>query len=130
MTINDSSLKVGNYVDGAGPNVCVVIPTLNELDTIGDLIAELGELENIQVSAVIVDDGSTDGTLEIVGATSWWNDDVYLINRKKKLGLGTAIRAGIMRALELHPPPDDIVTMDGDLSHDPQDIPMLVDMCD
>ena len=117
-------------MDGVAPNVCVVIPTLNESDTIGELIAELRELENIQVSAIIVDDGSTDGTLEIVGATSWWDDDVHLINRKRKLGLGTAIRVGIMRALELHPPPDYIVTMDGDLSHDPQDIPLLVDMCD
>jgi dolichol-phosphate mannosyltransferase len=117
-------------VDVARPNVCVVIPTLNESDTIGELIAELSELENIQVRTIIVDDGSTDGTLEIVGATSWWDDDVHLIKRKRKLGLGTAIRAGVMRALELHPPPDYIVTMDGDLSHDPQDIPMLVDMCD
>ncbi len=117
-------------MDGAGLNVCVVIPTLNEADTIGDLIAELGELENIHVRAIIIDDGSTDGTLEIVGATSWWDDDVYLIKRGRKLGLGTAIRAGIMRALELDPPPDYIVTMDGDLSHDPQDIPLLVDMCD
>ncbi len=117
-------------MDGAGPNVCVVIPTLNEADTIGDLIAELSELENIHVRAIIVDDGSTDGTPEIVGATSWWDDDVHLIKRRRKLGLGTAIRAGIMRALELDPPPDYIVTMDGDLSHDPQAIPLLVDMCD
>ncbi len=114
----------------AGLNVCVVIPTLNESDTIGDLIAELSELENIHVRTIIVDDGSTDGTLEIVGATSWWNDDVQLIKRRVKLGLGTAIKAGILRALDLDPPPDYIVTMDGDLSHDPQAIPMLVDMCD
>jgi len=117
-------------VDGAGLNVCVVIPTLNESDTIGELIAELSELENIYVRTIIVDDGSTDGTLEIVGTTSWLHDDVHLIKRKRKLGLGTAIRAGIMRALELDPPPDYIVTMDGDLSHDPQDIPLMVDMCD
>ncbi|MBC8223547.1 polyprenol monophosphomannose synthase [Candidatus Bathyarchaeota archaeon] len=117
-------------MDGAGPNVCVVIPTLNETDTIGELIAELSKLENIHVKTIIVDDGSTDGTLEIVEATSWWDDDVHLINRKRKLGLGTAIRAGIMRALEFDPPPDYIVTMDGDLSHDPQAIPLLVDMCD
>jgi len=117
-------------MDWAGPNVCVVIPTLNESDTIGELIAELSELENIYVRTIIVDDGSTDGTLEIVGTTSWLHDDVHLIKRKRKLGLGTAIRAGIMRALELDPPPDYIVTMDGDLSHDPQDIPLMVDMCD
>ena len=116
-------------MDGARPNVCVVIPTLNEANTIGDLISELSELENIHVRAIIVDDGSTDGTPEIVGATSWW-DDIHLIKRRRKLGLGTAIRAGIMRALELDPPPDYIVTMDGDLSHDPQAIPLLVDICD
>ena len=117
-------------MNGTGPSVCVVIPTLNESDTIGELIAELSELENIHIKAIIVDDGSTDGTLEIVGTTSWLHDDVHLIKRKSKLGLGTAIKAGIMRALELDPPPDYIVTMDGDLSHDPQDIPLMVDMCD
>lgn len=117
-------------MDGARSNVCVVIPTLNESDTIGELIAELSGLENISVRTIIVDDGSTDGTLEIVGTTSWLHDDVHLIKRKNKLGLGTAIKVGIMRALELDPPPDYIVTMDGDLSHDPQDIPLMVDMCD
>jgi glycosyltransferase involved in cell wall biosynthesis len=126
----DQSLKVGNSVDGSGLNICVVIPTLNESDTIGELITELSELENIHVRAIIVDDGSTDGTMEIVGIASWWDADVHLIKRKRKLGFGTAIKAGIMRALELDPPPDYIVTMDGDLSHDPQAIPLLVNMCD
>ena len=115
---------------GIKPNVCVVIPTLNESDTIGELIEGLGELDEIYIRTIVVDDGSTDGTQEIVGAASWWDDDVHLVKRGRKLGLGTAIREGVMRSLELDPLPDYIVTMDGDLSHDPKAIPMMVKSCD
>lgn len=114
---------------GTKPDVCVVIPTLNESDTIGELIEGLGELDEIYIRTIVIDDGSTDGTQEIVGAASWWDDDVHLVKRGRKLGLGTAIREGVMRSLELEPPPDYIVTMDGDLSHDPKAIPLMVKSC-
>ena len=114
----------------AKPDVCVVIPTLNECNTIGELIEGLGEIDEICVRTIVVDDGSTDGTEEIVGAASWWNEDIHLVRRGRKRGLGTAIREGIMRSLELKPPPDYIVTMDGDLSHDPKAIPLMVKSCD
>ena len=117
-------------MSGAKPDVCVVIPTLNEYDTIGELIEGLGELDEIHVRAIVVDDGSTDGTQEIVEAASWWDDDVHLVKRGRKLGLGTAIREGITRSLELEPPPDYIVTMDGDFSHDPKEIPNMVKSCE
>lgn len=120
----------GTSLKGAKPDVCVVIPTLNEADTIGELIEKLGELDEIRVRTIVVDDGSNDGTQEIVGAASWWNDNVHLVKRGRKRGLGTAIREGIIRSLELKPPPDYIVTMDGDLSHDPKAIPMMVKSCD
>jgi dolichol-phosphate mannosyltransferase len=115
---------------GVKPDVCVVIPTLNEYDTIGELIEGLGELDEIHVRTIVVDDGSTDGTQDIVEAASWWDDDVHLVKRGRKLGLGTAIREGIMRSLELEPPPDYIVTMDGDFSHDPKAIPSMVKRCE
>jgi len=114
---------------GTKPDVCVVIPTLNEYDTIGELIEGLGALDEIHVRAIVIDDGSTDGTQEIVEAARWWNDGVHLIKRKRKRGLGTAIRDGISRSLELKPPPDYIVTMDGDFSHDPKAIPNMVTKC-
>jgi len=111
------------------PDVCVIIPTLNESETIGELIEGLGELDDILVRTIIVDDGSTDGTLKIVGTANWWDDKVYLVNRERKRGLGTAIREGVLRSLELEPPPDYIVTMDGDRSHDPKAIPTMVKKC-
>ena len=46
----------------AKPDVCIVIPTLNEYDTIGELIEGLGELDEIRVRTIVLDDGSTDGT--------------------------------------------------------------------
>ena len=47
---------------GTKPDVCVVIPTLNESDTIGELIEGLGELDEIYIRTIVVDDGSTNGT--------------------------------------------------------------------
>lgn len=112
------------------PQVCVVIPTFNESDTIGELIDGLIELEDIRVRTIVIDDGSTDGTQEIVEASGLWIDGVHLVKRGRKRGLGTAIREGIMRSLEFVPPPDYIVTMDGDSSHDPAAIPAMVDRCE
>ena len=42
----------------AKPDVCVVIPTLNEYDTIGELVEGLGELDEIRVRIIVVDDGA------------------------------------------------------------------------
>ena len=55
----------------AKPDVCVVIPTLNEYDTIGELIEELGELDEIRVRTIVVNDKSTDGTKARKHPTEW-----------------------------------------------------------
>jgi dolichol-phosphate mannosyltransferase len=112
------------------PDICVVIPTINEAGTIRELLEGLRELHGLHMRAVVVDDGSTDGTLDIVQDLRQYKGEVSLINRGRKLGLGTAIREGIENALRLDPCPDYIVTMDGDLSHDPSDLHRLVEECD
>lgn len=112
------------------PIVCVVIPTLNESWTIGILIESLEKLRDFyQIRMIIVDDGSTDGTIKTVKESSEKYGNLTLIERDRKLGLGDAIRTGLRAALETQPIPDFIVTMDADLSHDPDELQRLVEVC-
>ena len=112
------------------PLVCVVIPTLNESGTIWAIIESLEELRVLyQIRIIIVDDGSTDGTIKTVRGSSEEYGNLTLIERDRKLGLGDAIRTGLRAALDLEPVPDFIVTMDADLSHDPNELPKLVEAC-
>lgn len=108
-------------------SVCVIIPTLNEGITIGKLIFSLiGLSGDLDIHIVIVDDGSNDDTIKIVEEMERKYGHITLIERSVKLGLGTAIRDGIQVALCLDPTPTYIVTMDGDLSHDPHELLSLV----
>jgi len=108
--------------------ICVVIPTLNEAGTIRDLVQDLVNLDRYNVRPIIVDDGSTDGTLEILRDLRQRFERLVIVERGRKLGLGSALREGFGRALELEPAPDFILTMDGDFSHDPDELSRLVDM--
>ena len=113
------------------PVVCVVIPTLNESGTIGAIIESLEELRDLyHIRIVVVDDGSTDGTVGIVQESSEKHGNLTLIERGRRLGLGTAIRDGLRAALDQEPAPDFVVTMDADLSHDPGELPSLVEACE
>ncbi len=113
------------------PVVCVVIPTLNESGTIGTLIESLEELRAIyQIRMIIVDDGSTDGTIEIVQESRKKYGSLTLMERGRKLGLGTALRDGLQAALDQEPAPDFMATMDADLSHDPGELPSLIEACE
>jgi len=116
--------------DLSSPDVCVVVPTYNEVGTIGELIMSLEELgEMLSVRIVIVDDSSTDGTLDIIGEQMRNYGNIILVVREGKLGLGSAIIESFKTALSLVPTPGFIVTMDADLSHDPAEIPALVKSC-
>jgi dolichol-phosphate mannosyltransferase len=78
---------------------------------------------------IIIDDGSTDGTLEIIRNLDKKHVNVVIIERGYKKGFGTAIRDGFIYALSLNPLPDLIVTMDGDLSHNPSQLRDLTKEC-
>ena len=103
----------------------VVIPTYNESHNITRIINTLME-NNESLDVLIIDDGSPDGTADLVkSAQKQFEGRVHLIEREGKLGLGTAYVRGFQYALEneyLY-----ICEMDADFSHDPADVPRLIE---
>jgi len=101
----------------------VIIPTYNESDNIVTLIEEIVALQAV-AHIIIVDDNSPDGTGQIADELARRHQEVHVIHRPGKLGLGTAYIAGFELALTL--PIDCVVTMDADFSHHPRYIPSLI----
>jgi dolichol-phosphate mannosyltransferase len=98
----------------------VIVPTFNERENISRLIKAVLE-KDPRLDVLVVDDGSPDGTGDIVEALAAQNQRVHLLRRPKKMGLGTAYRAGFKWSLERHY--DYIFEMDADFSHDPAHLP-------
>lgn len=106
--------------------VLVIIPTFNEARNIDRMITKLMN-HYIQVDVLVVDDGSPDGTATVVREMQHeYSGRVHLIERKGKMGLGTAYVAGFRFALKHHY--EYILEMDADFSHDPADVPRLVEL--
>jgi len=102
----------------------VVVPTYNEKDNIARLIDELRALDVQNLTILVVDDNSPDGTADIVRSKQATGDDVHLVVREKKAGLGKAYVHGFSYAMEHGA--DAIVQMDADFSHSPSDVPLLL----
>jgi len=107
--------------------VCVILPTYNEVETIEEVVCRIESL-GLDTGIVIVDDGSMDGTRKRIDELRTLYDNITLLERGHKLGLGSAIKCGMKTALSFQSPPEYIVTMDCDLSHEPNDIPRLLDL--
>lgn len=103
---------------------CVVIPTYNERENIGPLIEAIVLLHIPELSILVVDDSSPDGTGKIVEEYAKKNNQVSLLTREKKEGLGRAYIAGFREAIKQGA--ETIIQMDADFSHDPNDIPRFV----
>lgn len=105
----------------------VIIPTYNEKENIRDIIAHVLGLEP-PFHILIVDDGSPDGTATIVRELQVKDPErLHMLERKGKLGLGTAYIAGFKWALERNY--GFIFEMDADFSHDPDDLLRLYAAC-
>ena len=102
----------------------VIIPTYNEKENIADIIAAVFALPG-DFHVLIIDDGSPDGTAQIVKDLAAAR--LHLIERSGKMGLGTAYLTGFRWALEKGY--DYIFEMDADFSHDPQDLIRLYQAC-
>jgi len=105
----------------------VIIPTYNEKDNIRTVIERLQALP-IELDILIIDDNSPDGTADIVRELQADDPHIFMINRPAKLGLGTAYITGFRWALERDY--EYILEMDADLSHNPDDVPRLIQECE
>lgn len=101
----------------------VIIPTYNERENISRLIVTVLEQDD-RLEVLVVDDGSPDGTGEIVDALAKNDQRVHCLHRPKKLGLGTAYLAGFKWSLERDY--DYTFEMDADFSHDPAHLPQFL----
>ena len=102
----------------------VIIPTYNERDNIGEMVGRLLELPH-GLDVLVVDDGSPDGTADVVRAWVEREPRVHLLQRPGKMGLGSAYRDGFRFALEQGA--EYIFEMDADFSHDPAAIPQFLE---
>jgi dolichol-phosphate mannosyltransferase len=105
----------------------VIIPTYNEKENIKAIIEKVLSLSE-RFEILIIDDGSPDGTANIVKELmSKYPDLIHLIERRGKLGLGTAYITGFRYAIEHKY--DYIFEMDADFSHNPADLMHLYEAC-
>jgi len=105
---------------GAERRGVVVIPTYNEVENISRLVPEI-LAQDPGLDVLVVDDASPDGTAAAVRALPTYGTRVAMIERGRKLGLGSAYIAGFRWALERGYPL--VFEMDADFSHNPQSLP-------
>ena len=102
----------------------IISPTYNERKNIKQLV-DMVIGENPELHLLIVDDNSPDGTGDKVKKLQTKYKNLYLETRPKKSGLGTAYIFGFKWALEKKY--ENIIQMDADLSHNPKDLPRMID---
>ena len=103
----------------------VIIPTYNEVENISRII-DLIILENQHIDVLVVDDNSPDDTASlVVQKQNSYPDRVFLIKRLHKKGLGTAYIDGFKWSLKNKY--DFIISMDADFSHNPNELPKMLD---
>jgi len=100
----------------------IIIPTYNEIENINELITEINKI-NVSCDILIIDDNSPDGTAEYIKNNCNTKNNIKIYIREKKMGLGSAILYGITYGIRSQY--DYIITMDGDNSHNPEDISKL-----
>jgi dolichol-phosphate mannosyltransferase len=102
----------------------VVIPTYNERDNLPVIVAALLDVRDVRL--LVVDDGSPDGTGQIADGLSAANPGrVSVLHRTGLRGLGLSYIDGMRQALRMGA--THVCQMDADLSHDPRDLPRLLD---
>jgi dolichol-phosphate mannosyltransferase len=99
----------------------IIIPTYNEAENIVKLINHIFNLQfnDIVFNILVIDDNSSDGTSKLVKSLN--NQKLFVLDREKKLGLGTAYIEGFKFAIKNNY--DYVFEMDADFSHDPESLP-------
>jgi dolichol-phosphate mannosyltransferase len=104
-------------------DVLIIVPTYNERENLPALVRKILALPG-HVDLLVVDDNSPDGTGKLADEFAEGHPRIHVLHRKEKNGLGRAYCAGFLWALERSY--EFIFEMDGDLSHNPDDIPAFL----
>ena len=115
-------------------NLCIVIPTFNEINNIETLIKRIkANTKDIKILVLFVDDNSPDNTSqEITRVSNKYNSNnfkISLIKRKNKQGLGTAYIEGFQKVIDMNKF-SHVLQMDADLSHNPKYIKNFIRVMD
>jgi len=105
-------------------DLSVVVPALNEREALPKLLGEIREACNslaVSWEVIVIDDGSSDGTTELIEQLAVESPEIRCIRFRRKFGKSAALAAGIA-----HSGGDTLVTIDGDGQDDPADIPALL----
>ncbi len=122
------STAAAEMIEQYGHRALVIIPTYNEKENVEEIIRAVFSLPGGDFHVLIVDDNSPDGTADIVERLqNGFQNKLFLLRRPAKEGLGPAYVAGFQWALEKDY--EYIIEMDADFSHDPRDLPRLLNAC-
>lgn len=125
---SSSKSKQGYHLELEALDVSIIVPIYNEIDSIPRLLERVSRVlqdSNLSYEIICVDDGSTDGSSELLAETARSRSDLRAIILRRNYGQTAAMSAGFKYAQG-----NVIITMDGDLQNDPLDIPRLIDRLD
>jgi len=119
-------MRASEPIDRERPRAVVCLPTYNERENLEAIVRALGEvLDTTRDGVLVIDDGSPDGTGDIADGLAGELPWVSVLHRSEKEGIGPAYVAGFRHLLagdtEL------LLEMDCDFSHDPRDVPRLIE---
>jgi dolichol-phosphate mannosyltransferase len=104
--------------------VSLVIPVLNERESLPPLLREIGEVaaaNHLRVEVVLVDDGSTDGSWEVISELAADDRRVKGVRFRRNFGKAAALAAGFKEATG-----GTVITLDADLQDDPHEVPRFL----
>jgi glycosyltransferase involved in cell wall biosynthesis len=106
--------------DEEGRTLSVIVPVFNERNTVVEALRRMRRVElPVDLEIVVVDDGSTDGTSQILAALE--DSTVQVVSHPSNMGKGASIRTGLR-----HVRGEIVLIQDGDLEYDPEDWPRLL----
>jgi glycosyltransferase involved in cell wall biosynthesis len=101
--------------------ISVVIPVYNEVETIKEIVSRVQAVD-LEKEIVIVDDGSTDGTCELLQEITLSHENIRVLYHERNQGKGAALRTGFEVTTG-----DIVIIQDADLEYDPKEYPVLLE---